>query len=100
VKQFVLDFSAFIFGLVGASFTLGLAVSGAFDWSAECLVLAVCCCFATIASIAVLAIEQGGYAKHDRPERGRNSRVMQSQPADEKKPVDFPVHGVSHGDGE
>ena len=53
VKQFVRDFSAFIFGLVGASFTLGLALSGAFDWSAECLVLAVCCCF--VAAVDILA---------------------------------------------
>lgn len=79
MKQFVLDFSAFIFGLVGASFTLGLALSGAYDWSAECLVLAVCCCFATIASIAWLAIVQGGYAK-----RGKKRRVVQSKQADEK----------------
>ena len=79
MKQFVRDFSAFIFGLVGASFTLGLALSGAFDWSAECLVLAVCCCFATIASIAWLAITQGGYAKHD-----KSRRVVQSQTAGEK----------------
>lgn len=84
MKQFVRDFSAFIFGLVGSSFTLGLAVSGAFDWSAECLVLAVCCCFATIASIAVLAIAHGGYAKHDRMKRSKGSRVVQSQPSDEK----------------
>lgn len=81
VKQFARDFSAFIFGLVGASFTLGLALSGAFDWSAECLVLAVCCCFATIASVAWLAIAQGGYAKRDRSKRGKGSRVVQSQPA-------------------
>lgn len=79
VKQFVRDFSAFIFGLVGASFTLGLALSGALDWSAECLVLAMCCCFATIASIAWLAIAQGGYSK-----RGKGSRVVRSKPADEK----------------
>ena len=84
MKQFVRDFSAFIFGLVGASFTLGLAVSGAFDWSAECLVLAVCCCFATIASIAVLAIAHGGYTKHDRMKRSKGSRVVQSQPSYEK----------------
>lgn len=84
VKQFIRDFSAFIFGLVGSSFTLGLAVSGAFDWSAECLVLAVCCCFATIASIAWLSIAQGGYDKHDRSKRGKGSRVAQSKPADEK----------------
>lgn len=84
VKQFMRDFSAFIFGLVGASFTLGLALSGAFDWSAECLVLAVCCCFATIASIAWLAIAQGGYDKHDRPEQGKQRRMVQSQPAGEK----------------
>ena len=84
MKQFARDFSAFIFGLVGASFTLGLALSGAFDWSAECLVLAVCCCFATIASIAWLAISQGGYDKHGRPEQGKKRRVAQSQPADGK----------------
>lgn len=84
VKQFVRDFSAFIFGLVGASFTLGLALSGAFDWSAECLVLAVCCCFATIASIAWLAIAQGGYSKHDRPGQGKKRRMVQSQPTGEK----------------
>ena len=84
MKQFVRDFSAFIFGLVGSSFTLGLAVSGAFDWSAECLVLAVCCCFATIASVAWLAIAQGGYAKHDRMKRSKGSRVVQSQPSYEK----------------
>ena len=81
VKQFARDFSAFIFGLVGASFTLGLALSGAFDWSAECLVLAVCCCFATIASIAWLAIAQGGYSKHDRTGQGKKRRMVQSQPA-------------------
>lgn len=84
VKQFVRDFSAFIFGLVGASFTLGLALSGAFDWPVECLVLAMCCCFATIASIAWLAIAQGGYSKRDRQKRGKGSRVVRSQPADEK----------------
>lgn len=84
VKQFARDFSAFIFGLVGASFTLGLALSGAFDWPAECLVLSVCCCFAAIASIAWLAIAQGGYDKHDRPKRSKGSRVVQSKPADEK----------------
>ena len=84
VKQFARDFSAFIFGLVGASFTLGLALSGAFDWSAECLVLAVCCCFATIASIAWLAIAQGGYDKHDRPKRCNKRRVVLSQPTGEK----------------
>ena len=81
VKQFVRDFSAFIFGLVGASFTLGLALSGAFDWAAECLVLAVCCCFATIASIAWLAIAQGGYSKSDRSKRCNKRRVVLSQPA-------------------
>ena len=80
MKQFMRDFSAFIFGLVGASFTLGLALSGAFDWSVECLVLSVCCCFATIASVAWLAIAQGGYDKHDRPEQGKKRRMMQSQP--------------------
>lgn len=79
MKQFIRDFRAFIFGLVGASFTLGLALSGAFDWSGECLVLAVCYCFATIASIAWLAITQGGYAKHD-----KLHRVVQSQTAGEK----------------
>lgn len=84
VKQFVRDFSAFIFGLVGASFTLGLALSGAFDWAVECLVLAVCCCFATIASIAWLAIAQGGYSKRDRPKRSKGSRVVQSKQAGEK----------------
>lgn len=84
MKQFVRDFSAFIFGLVGASFTLGLALSGAFDWSAECLVLAVCCCFAAIASIAWLAIAQGGYDKHDRPGQGKKRRMVQSQPTGEK----------------
>ena len=84
VKQFVRDFSAFIFGLVGASFTLGLALSGAFGWSAECLVLSVCCCFATIASIAWLAIAQGGYSKRDRPSRCNKRRVVQSKQADEK----------------
>lgn len=84
VKQFMRDFSAFIFGLVGASFTLGLALSGAFDWSVECLVLSVCCCFAAIASIAWLAIAQGGYDKHDRPKRSKGSRVVQSKQADEK----------------
>lgn len=81
VKQFARDFSAFIFGLVGASFTLGLALSGAFDWSAECLVLSVCCCFAAIASIAWLAIAQGGYDKRDRPKRCNKRRVVLSQPA-------------------
>ena len=100
MKQSVRDFSAFIFGLVGASFTLGLAVSGAFDWSTECLVLAVCCCFATIASIAVLAMAEGGYGQRDRSKRGKGSRSVKSKPADEKKPVNFPVVGVSHGDGE
>ena len=84
VKQFMRDFSAFIFGLVGASFTLGLALSGAFDWAVECLVLAVCCCFATIASIAWLAIAQGGYSKHDRPRQGKKRRMVQSQPTGEK----------------
>lgn len=84
MKQFVRDFIAFIFGLVGASFTLGLAVSGVFDWSAECLVLAVSCCFATIASIAVLAIAHGGYTKHDRMKRGKKCRVAQSQHTEEK----------------
>lgn len=84
VKQFVRDFSAFIFGLVGASFTLGLAVSGAYDWAVECLVLAVCCCFATIASIAWLAIAQGGYSKRDRPKRCNKRRMVQSQPTGEK----------------
>ena len=84
MKQFVRDFSAFIFGLVGASFTLGLALSGAFDWSAECLVLAVCCCFATIASIAVLAMAEGGYGQRDRSKRGKVSRVVRSQSAEEK----------------
>lgn len=84
MKQFVRDFSAFIFGLVGASFTLGLALSGAFDWSAECLVLAVCCCFATIASIAWLAIARGGYSKRDRQSRCNKRRVVQSKQADEK----------------
>lgn len=79
MKQFVRDFSAFIFGLVGASFTLGLMVSGVFDWSGACLVLAVCCCFATIASIAWLAIAQGGYSKRD-----KERRVVQSQQAGEK----------------
>ena len=84
MKQFARDFSAFIFGLVGASFTLGLALSGAFDWSVECLVLSVCCCFAAIASIAWLAIAQGGYDKRDRPEQGKERRVAQSQPTGEK----------------
>lgn len=84
MKQFARDFSAFIFGLVGASFTLGLALSGAFDWSAECLVLSVCCCFAAIASVAWLAIAQGGYDKHGMSKRGKGSRVVQSQPTDEK----------------
>ena len=84
VKQFARDFSAFIFGLVGASFTLGLALSGAFDWAVECLVLSVCCCFAAIASIAWLAIAQGGYDKRDRPKRSKGSRVVQSKQADEK----------------
>lgn len=84
MKQFARDFSAFIFGLVGASFTLGLALSGTFGWSAECLVLAVCCCFATIASIAWLAIAQGGYSKRDRPKRCNKRRVVQSKQADEK----------------
>ena len=84
VKQFARDFSAFIFGLVGASFTLGLALSGAFDWAVECLVLSVCCCFAAIASIAWLAIAQGGYDKHDRPEQCKKRRMMQSQPTGEK----------------
>lgn len=84
VKQFARDFSAFIFGLVGASFTLGLALSGAFDWAVECLVLSVCCCFAAIASIAWLAIAHGGYDKHGRPEQGKKRRMMQSQPAGEE----------------
>lgn len=84
MKQFVRDFSAFIFGLVGASFTLGLAVSGAFDWSGECLVLAVCSVFATIASIAVLAMADGGYGQRDRSKRSNRSRVVQSKPSDEK----------------
>lgn len=84
MKQFARDFSAFILGLVGASFTLGLALSGAFDWSVECLVLAVCCCFATIASIAWLAIAQGGYGQRDRPKRSKGSRVVRSQSAEEK----------------
>lgn len=84
VKQFMRDFSAFIFGLVGASFTLGLALSGAFDWAVECLVLSVCCCFATIASIAWLAIAQGGYDKHDRPKRCNKRRVVQSKTAGEE----------------
>ena len=84
VKQFIRDFSAFIFGLVGASFTLGLAVSGAFDWSGECLVLAVCCVFSAIASIAVLAMVEGGYGQRDMSKRSKGSRVAQSKPAEEK----------------
>lgn len=79
MKQFVRDFSAFIFGLVGASFTLGLMVSGVFDWSGACLVLAVCSCFATIASIAWFAIAQGGYSKRD-----KSHRIVQPKTADEK----------------
>ena len=84
MKQFVRNFSAFIFGLVGASFTLGLALSGTFDWAVECLVLSVCCCFATIASIAWLAIAHGGYSKHDRTGQGKKRRMVQSKQADEK----------------
>ena len=84
MKQFIRDFSSFIFGLAGASFTLGLALSGAFDWSTECLVLSVCCVFSTIASIAVLAIADGGYGERDRSKRSKWSRVVQSKPAEEK----------------